>query len=250
MVSTPNAPGGLFYNIEREDEDSCLYKRLKMDYHYGLGKIYTQQEIDKAKLSPGFDREYGLQYLGRIGNVFSSSQIDRTVALGEQYKGIPINDYTLHSVGVDFGFSSSATAIVLTEFLKEERKIRVLYSEEFEHANPQDIVDICFNLYRKHWNTWFYVDGESLTWDTSKEGPNPETMKVLPVNFATEHKQMLAHLHMLVNKEYLAIPKEHDKLIISLRTAYAKEYSLDKEQSSYSDSLDALRLACKMYKFN
>jgi hypothetical protein len=64
MVSTPNAPGGLFYNIEREDEDSCLYKRLKMDYHYGLGKIYTQQEIDKAKLSPGFDREYGLQYLG------------------------------------------------------------------------------------------------------------------------------------------------------------------------------------------
>ena len=44
-------------------------------------------------------------------------------------------------------------------------------------------------------------------------------MKVLPVNFATEHKQMLAHLHMLVNKEYLAIPKEFDKLIISLRTA-------------------------------
>ena len=31
---------------------------------------------------------------------------------------------------------------------------------------------------------------------------------------------MLAHLHMLVNKEYLAIPKEHDKLIISLRTAF------------------------------
>ena len=73
-------------------------------------------------------------------------------------------------------------------------------------------------------------------------------MKVLPVNFATEHKQMLAHLHMLVNKEYLAIPQQFDKLIISLRTAYAKEYSLDKEQSSYSDSLDALRLACKMYK--
>ena len=58
---------------------------------------------------------------------------------------------------------------------------------------------------------------------------------------------MLAHLHMLSNKEYLAIPKEHDKLITSLRTAYAKEYSLDKEQTSYSDSLDALRLAFKMY---
>ena len=53
---------------------------------------------------------------------------------------------------------------------------------------------------------------------------------------------------MLVNKEYLAIPSEFNKLIISLRTAYAKEYSLDKEQTSYSDSIDALRLACKMYK--
>ena len=89
---------------------------------------------------------------------------------------------------------------------------------------------------------------EPLSWETSKTKPNPEIMKVLPVNFATEHKQMLAHLHMLVNKEYLAIPKEFDKLIISLRTAYANEHSLDKEQTSYSDSLDALRLACKMFR--
>jgi hypothetical protein len=90
---------------------------------------------------------------------------------------------------------------------------------------------------------------EPLKWENNKQ-PSPEAWKVLPVNFGTEHKQMLAHLHMLINKEYLAIPKEHDKLIISLRTAYAKEYSLDKEQSSYSDSLDALRLACKMYEMN
>ena len=56
---------------------------------------------------------------------------------------------------------------------------------------------------------------------------------------------MMAHLHMLINKEYLTIPEQFDKLIISLRTAYANEYLLDKEQSSYNDSLDALRLACK-----
>ena len=124
--------------------------------------------------------------------------------------------------------------------MKEEHKIRVLQSLELERSNPQDIVDFCFDLYRKHWNTWFWVDGanraavnlmkvafnEPLTWETSKTKPNPEAGKVLPVNFSIEHKPMLAHLHMLVNKEYLAIPKEHDKLIISLRTAYAKEYSL------------------------
>ena len=262
MVSTPAGPGSLFYKIEAEPEDTCIYRRLKLDYTYGLNKIYTEEEIERAKHSPSFDREYRCQFSGFIGNVFSPLQIDKVVALGEQYKGLPTNDYTLHSVGIDEGFGSSSTAVVLTEFLKEERKIRVLYAEEFEHANPQDIVNLCFDLYRKHWNTWFFVDGsnrafvnlmkvafnESLKWENSKQGPNPEAHKVLPVNFATEHKQMLAHLHMLVNKEYLAVPAQFDKLIISLRTAYAKEYSLDKEQSSYSDSLDALRLACKMYK--
>ena len=94
MVSTPNAPGGLFYNIEKEPEESCLYKRLKLDYHYGLGRIYTVREIEKARQSPGFDREYGLQYLGKIGNIFSPLQIHKIIELGEQYKGIPTNDYS------------------------------------------------------------------------------------------------------------------------------------------------------------
>ena len=61
---------------------------------------------------------------------------------------------------------------------------------------------------------------------------------------------MLAHLALLVSKEYLAIPQQFDKLIISLRTAYANELSLDKERSSYNDSLDSLRMACRMYKMN
>ena len=70
MVSTPNAPNGLFEKIEREPEESCIYKRLKMDYTYGLNKIYSKEEIDKAKKSPSFGREYDLQYLGLIGNTF------------------------------------------------------------------------------------------------------------------------------------------------------------------------------------
>ena len=51
----------------------------------------------------------------------------------------------------------------------------------------------------------------------------------------------------MINKEYLAIPEKFDKLIVSLRTAYAKEYSLDKEQTSYDDMIDALRLSLKGY---
>lgn len=103
MVSTPNAPGGLLYNIEKEPEDICLYKRLKMDYNYGLGKIYTVEEIEKAKQSPGFDREYGLQYLGRVGNIFNEFLILKAIELGERFKDLPVNPYAIHSIGVDPG---------------------------------------------------------------------------------------------------------------------------------------------------
>ena len=80
-----------------------------------------------------------------------------------------------------------------------------------------------------------------------KRIPESEIIKQI-FSRLTKYKQMLAHLHMLVNKEYVAIPNEHDKLMISLRTANTKGYSLDKEQSCYSGSLDPLRLRCKMYK--
>jgi hypothetical protein len=118
MVSTPNQPGGLFYNIENEPEDTCLYKRLKMDWTVGLNRIYSEEEIEKVKHSPSFDREYGLQYLGKEGNVFTPSQIDKAVELGEQFKHLPINPYAIHSIGVDIGFGSSNTAVVATEFLR------------------------------------------------------------------------------------------------------------------------------------
>ena len=62
-----------------------------------------------------------------------------------------------------------------------------------------------------------------------------------------QNKQLLSHLHVMVTKGYLAIPQKHDKLITSLRTAWAKELSLDKNVSVYDDALDALRLALRAY---
>ena len=56
MVSTPYAPDGLFDSIEKEPEESCIYKRILLDYTYGLDKIYTREEIEKAKVSPSFER--------------------------------------------------------------------------------------------------------------------------------------------------------------------------------------------------
>ena len=85
MVSTPYVPDGLFDSIEKEPEESCIYKRILLDYTYGLDKIYAREEIEKAKISPSFEREYNLKYLGGIGNVFHTKDIDAAIEKGKLY---------------------------------------------------------------------------------------------------------------------------------------------------------------------
>ena len=58
---------------------------------------------------------------------------------------------------------------------------------------------------------------------------------------------MLSNLHVVISKQYLASPEKYEQLITSLRTAYANELSLDKDQTSYDDLLVALRLSLKGY---
>jgi hypothetical protein len=261
MVSTPNAPGGLFESIEKDPKSK--YHKIVLDYTVGLDKIYDRKEIEKKKLEPEFPREYMGQYLGRVGNVFIPSQIQTCIDLGNEYSinKIPVSLYTLKSVGLDPGFSSSATGIVVLEHIKDEDKIRVIESHLIEKGDPNQIVNLCWSIWKKHgfMNTLFYIDGsnramvnllkirwdESLTWETSQSfGPNT---KIRPVNFSTEHRNMLSNLHAMITKEYLAIPEKHDKLLTSLRTAYAEELNLKKDITSYDDLLDATRLSLKAY---
>ena len=252
-------------NIMKEPEETCIYKRLFMDYTYGLNKIYSAADIAKAKMSPSWEREFCLKFSGRIGNLLSQKIIDDSIMLGEQSKDIEPNLFNIFSLGVDPGFGASSTALVLTELIRESpynNTIRVLAAEEYtDHPNPQDIIDRIFELHRKHWNLWVFCDGsnrgfvtglkiafgESINYETA-ESVSPSNNKIIPVNFAKEHKTMISHLAQLFNEKHVAVPQQFDKLIISLKTAVVNEYSLDKEQSSYNDLLYALRLSLKCYK--
>jgi len=74
-------------------------------------------------------------------------------------------------------------------------------------------------------------------------------MVVIPVSFNVEHKEMLGHYKMMLEKSCMAINPIFDKLITSLRTAIAEEITLDKEATSYDDILDAYHLALKNFEF-
>jgi hypothetical protein len=58
---------------------------------------------------------------------------------------------------------------------------------------------------------------------------------------------MLGYSKLVLEKGYLSINKEFDKLITALRTAVSVENTLDKESTSYNDCFDAFRLALKYY---
>lgn len=49
IVSTPNAPGGLFDTIEREPESTCIYKRVQLNYAVGLGKNLLRRRNPKGE---------------------------------------------------------------------------------------------------------------------------------------------------------------------------------------------------------
>lgn len=133
MVSTPNAPDGLFERIEKEADDICIYNRLLLDYTCGLGRIYSREEIDKARQSPSFEREYNLKYLGLIGNIFHTKDIEAAIEKGRKYNPDTINGYAQKSMGIDPGFGSSAFGVVVTQFV--DGQIQILHAEEYQRPD-------------------------------------------------------------------------------------------------------------------
>jgi hypothetical protein len=271
MVSTPNAPEGLFERIEKEAEDACLYKRIFLDYTYGIGKIYTAEEIQKAKASPSFEREYNLKYLGKIGNVFHTKDIE--VAIEKVGNTTLITSIHITPLLPDlWAYGSSAFGIVVTQF--EDGIVQIMHAEEYHRPDYNEMLSVVYGLMSKYNVDSVYIDGANPSFIKSLKlqiGEDPDydkviaryrsdglgdswtkDMKIIPVNFNKEHKAMLGHCKMILERDggRIAInPDKFDKLITSLRTAVDNDGTLDKEATSYNDIFDAFRLALKFYHF-
>ena len=149
----------------KEPEETCLYRRVFLDYTYGLNKIYTEQEIAKAKESPAFEREYNLKYLGMIGNVFHTKDIDAAIEKGNNYNPPSnideVNYHSQKSMGIDPGFGSSAFGVVITQ--KQNGLIQVLEAEEFHRPDFNVMLSTVWDLLRKYGRTInkIYIDGSN-----------------------------------------------------------------------------------------
>jgi hypothetical protein len=275
MVSTPNAPGGLFERIEKESFETCIYKKVFLDYTYGLGKIYTEEEIAKARASPSFERVYCLKYQGLIGNVFSWSSIENTFKI--PYNPSQIITEAAKSISLDPGFGSSNFAICTTQLVNG--KIQVIHAEEYERPDFTEMIEEVWDLKQKcgHVNN-IYCDSSSpeivaSLKDTFEERSDEQwiseqkayckkyhlhledRMFIVSISFAVDGAKMLQHTKALLDEReedgssLIQIDRERfHKLVTALRTAVANEYRLDKQVSVFNDLLDSLRLNLQFYK--
>jgi len=277
MVSTPNLPGGLFEQMERNTDEDFIYHRVWMPYTVGVGKIYTQEEIDEAKRSPSFPREYDLKYGYGSGNVFRPEQIEACISRGGE-EGVDENTIISMlknrlsapvSIGVDPGFGSSKFAICAVTML--DGQIHVIESQEYERADITYMADVCFELINKYEAGKIYIDaanpglikslkisvGENPEYEkvfaqAKKDKVDPgERMRIVPVNFATDGRGLLMFMMSLVSSKLIRIRSEFAALIQQMRIARILPTTgkLDKYSGPTMDSLDACMLASWLWKF-
>ena len=277
MVSTPANPGGLFQKIEQEGFEKSIYKKIFLDYTYGLGKIYSSQDIENAKMSPSFPREYELRYSGLLGNVFSPASIERVQSV--DYNPHDIIPNCKVSVGIDPSFGSSKFGIVVTRFANN--RIEVVEAEDHERPDFGKMLARVWEIKQKHGISNLFCDAANPEiWQALKkefgESYNQQyindqriecrkynfrledKMIVVPVPFSIEGGPMLQHAKWLMEeteeeddgtfRPLIAIHPSFDKLLVSLRSAVANEYKLDKEQTAFDDVFDAFRLSLQFYK--
>ena len=159
--------------------------------------------------------------------------------------------------------SPSKFGIVIAQYI--DQKIVIVFAEEYERPHFSDMITEIWNLKRKCGNvTNIIVDSanpeivqalkrefkerydehhikDTLASCRKHNIPPEDRMFVVPRSFAVEGKQMLEHCIALLddNDGLVAIPDKHEKLIISLRSATAEEYKLDKEDTVHSDLMDS-----------
>ena len=171
-------------------------------------------------------------------------------------------------MGIDAGFSSSKFGIVVTHLKKPEGVAEVLYAEEFDKPDYNYMLDVIKKIRSYFGVKMVFVDdanpevirslkamyNEPIDYRKHMEHIRSNKlelyvwMNIIPVNFSSEHREMLSHVKMLLDSEALAVsPTTHSKLVVALRTAYAFDGDLKKDVTSHDDLLDALQLSCKFW---
>jgi hypothetical protein len=136
---------------------ASIYKRITMNYTHGLERMYLREEIEQARKSPSFVREYECRYVREIGSCFNPEGINKA----EERRIVDYINYYADapkSTGVDSGFGSSKFAIVITQMA--DYRIEVIYAKEVATSFVISMLRHVNELRERYYNTrGIFVDG-------------------------------------------------------------------------------------------
>jgi hypothetical protein len=122
-------------------------------------------------------------------------------------------------MGIDPAYGSSAFGIVVTQWV--DGIVQILYPEEYHRPDYNEMLSVAYGLMSKYDIDSVYVDGANPSFIKSLKlqiGEDPDydkviarykseglgdatkDMRIVPVNFNKEHKAMLGHCKMLLEK--------------------------------------------------
>jgi hypothetical protein len=241
MISTPNLPGGLFERMEDEKDNGYIMKQ--MDYTIGLGKVFLERDIETAKKSPSFEREYNLKYGFGVGDIY------------ENIEGV-LEEYDLDIIGGrggcygDPAFGSSNFGVLGAEI--RDDTLYVTEANEFPRPSPSAMLDVMEDM-AKRYNSNCKIDSAhpGFIRDLEERG-----IPALPINFGLQirdhesaniqslRSKMTINSAQMVKNGKVRIHPNHTKLISQMRAAkFDKKGGIDKEELN-ADVLDCFIMAC------
>jgi hypothetical protein len=172
-------------------------------YTVGVGNIYSDKDIEIAKRSSSFEKEYNLKFLGQIGNVFLSDKIDEAIELGRKmdtYNQILNNPKLTPDsqfyIGVDSGFGSSAFAIVLVMILDEVicvLETKEIFRQQFSFC-INEIASMMIKYRLNSNNTKVLVDASAPSVVSALKSQMNESTEYLPLLDHRKKMKMRRHL--------------------------------------------------------
>jgi len=235
LVSTPNLPGGLFDRMEHGENPH--YFKIFLPYTVGLGKIFTKEEIELAKKSPSFEREYNLSYISGEGNIFPYDLLHEVIEAYDLKVG---NGQRL--LCCDPAYSSSMFAILGIEKIQDIAYIKEAI--QIERASPSAMTDLLVIKAKDYSNT-VYCDSAhpGLIRDLVERGINAQ-----PINFRESLSEMTIQSAQAVKEKTVRIHPAFKALIAQLSSiTYNDKGYPDKKRMNF-DLGDAFMMSIHKIK--
>ena len=234
LNSTSNLPTGLYAQM-----DGGKYSRfvtVNAFFERGLGKIYTEYEIEQAKKSSSFGREYSGVYGLGDGNIFPYQQID---ACSLEFDIAKFEGGG--TIAVDPGYGSSKFAIVAG--VKNGDDLLITEAREYDRPSPSEMIDVIVQMSKKYSRIVVDDSNPGLITELRKNNLN-----VAGISFRQELSEMVMKAVRCVRERQVIIHPKFEGLRSQLKSVRFDEHGHPDKRTRSFDQVDAFLMLVYAFK--